>query len=261
MLAIGLIWVRWQVVVAWMVSWTMVFALGVYGPRFPARMDEPVDPVTVVTANVRFDNPTPALAAADVFEQDADVVIVPEATRAFAREMSPKYEYDQQTFDGRTYGVAVFSRFPLRDAEWIDLGNGVLRIVVDAPTPFVLYAAHLSRPVIAPQQSSHVSHAENYRQVRELDDLVERESMPVVVAGDLNLSDRVRGYRVLSDDLTDVTRDGWAATTYVGGLYRFFLLRIDHVFASNGWCGDDPDDFVITGSDHRGVRVDIGACS
>ena len=262
LLALGLIWVRWRVVLAWMVSWSMVFALAVYGPRLPARMDDPVDPITIVTANVRFDNPTPDQAAADVIAKDADVVIMPEATFTTVHYLAQEYPYGQWTWRGRSrvYAVAVYSRYPLREEKFIDLGNGVERVVVEAPTPFVLYAAHLSRPVIAPSQSSHVSHAENYRQVRELDRMVDAETMPVVIAGDLNLSDRVRGYRVLDDDLTDVTRDGWAATTYVGGLYRFFLLRIDHVFASEGWCGDDADEFTITGSDHRGVRVDIGVC-
>jgi endonuclease/exonuclease/phosphatase (EEP) superfamily protein YafD len=260
-LAVGRIWARWRVVVAWMASWALVFALAVFGPRLPAPMGEPLDPITLVTANVRFDNPQTQLAAADVLAQDADVVVVPEATQYMMRELTPSYDYEELTVPGeRAYDVAVLSRFPLRDAELLELGNGVLRVEVDAPEPFVLYAAHLSRPVIAPRQSSHVSHAENLRQVRALDERIERETMPVVVAGDLNLSDRVRGYRELTDDLVDVTRDGWAATTYVGGLYRFFLLRIDHVLASEDWCGEGADDFDITGSDHRGVRVDIGAC-
>jgi len=260
LLAIGRVWVRWRVVLAWMVSWALVFALGVFGPRLPDRMDDPVDPVTLVTANVRFDNRTPELAAADVLAEDADVVVVPEATRSIVAPLAARYEHVQRTDDDFSYGVAVFSHLPLTAAERLDIGNGVLRVEVAGPRPFVLYAAHLSRPVLRPRESTHVSHAENYQQVQQLAAVMQRESLPVVLAGDLNLSDRARGYRLLADDLTDVARSSWAGTTYLGGVYRVFLLRIDHLFASPGWCGERAGTFTITGSDHHGVRADVGEC-
>jgi endonuclease/exonuclease/phosphatase (EEP) superfamily protein YafD len=89
---------------------------------------------------------------------------------------------------------------------------------------------------------------------------MQAETLPVVLAGDLNMSDRVRAYRDLDRHFTDLTRDGFARTTYISGIYRLFLLRIDHVFASDGWCGAHVHEFTITGSDHRGIRLDAGPC-
>ena len=105
-----------------------------------------------------------------------------------------------------------------------------------------------------------MTHGEHYDEVVALQAAVADEELPVVIAGDLNMSDRVRGYRYLDDRYTDLARDGWAGTTYIGGIYRYFLLRIDHVFATDGWCSDDVEEFSITGSDHRGLRLDVGPC-
>ena len=38
------------------------------------------------------------------------------------------------------------------------------------------------------------------------------------------------------------------------------LLRIDHVFATDDWCSERVDEFGIPGSDHRGIRLDVGPC-
>ncbi|HEX7095793.1 MAG TPA: endonuclease/exonuclease/phosphatase family protein [Acidimicrobiales bacterium] len=263
-LALSARWLRWRAVVPVMVSWALVFAAVIGGPRLPVAMGEPADPVTLLSANVRYDNLEQDEAALDLLAQDPDVLVVPEATPRIMPSLRPHFEhvvvYEDEDDPDRSYGVAVFSHLPLRDLRTLDIGNGVIRVRVDGPHPFVLFAAHLSRPVLNPREDAHVTHAENHEEVERLHDAILREDLPVVVAGDLNLSDRTRGYRMLDDDLTDVTRDGWARNTYVGGFYRFFQLRIDHVFASEGWCGDRVDLFGVTGSDHRGIRVDIGPC-
>lgn len=256
------LWMRWHEVVPVAVSWALVFAVAILGPRLPVRMGEPLDPVTLLAANVRFDNPQHPAAAADLLAQGPDVLVVPEATPDIVPELQPHFAHMELLDDDfrKKYGIAVFSKFPLRDARTLSIGNGVLRVEVDGPHPFVLFAVHLSRPVLFPREATHVSHPEHHDEVEQLRRYVAQEDLPVVVAGDLNLSDRTRGYRQLTDDLTDVARDGWASTTYTAGFYRLFLLRIDHVLASLGWCGDRVDDVVVTGSDHRAVRVDIGPC-
>ena len=55
----------------------------------------------------------------------------------------------------------------------------------------------------------------------------------VVVAGDLNLSDRAGGYRILTGVYRDAMRAGvWATDTYRLHVWRALLLRIDHVFVT-----------------------------
>jgi endonuclease/exonuclease/phosphatase (EEP) superfamily protein YafD len=259
--ALTAVWVRPRVVAAWFASFAVVLFFVILGPRLPARMGAPTDPFTLVTANVRFDNPTPDAAADDLLAFDADVLVVPETTPAIIEALQPQYPYFAQADDDiNVYTTAVFSRYELTDVRTLDLGNGVLRVEVDAPHPFVLVAAHLDRPSISPGESGYVTHGEHYDEVRALQAEIEDESQPVVIAGDLNMSDRVRGYRYLDARYHDLSRDGWAGTTYVAGIYRFFLLRIDHVFATDGWCSERVDEFGIQGSDHRGIRLDVGPC-
>jgi endonuclease/exonuclease/phosphatase (EEP) superfamily protein YafD len=261
LLAVSAIWVRFRVVLAWALSFTIVMFFVIFGPRLPVTMGPPADPFTLVTANVRFDNPTPHVAAADLLALDADVLVVPEATPIVVEALHPHYTYFVEVEDDRAvYGTAVFSRFPLEDLEQVDLGNGAVRATVGAPHPFVLLAAHLDRPSIAPGESGYVTHGEHFDEVRSLQAVVADEELPVIIAGDLNLSDRVRGYRYLDDRYVDLARDGWAGTTYTAGIYQYFLLRIDHVFASAGWCSEHVAEFSMTGSDHRGIRLDVGPC-
>jgi endonuclease/exonuclease/phosphatase (EEP) superfamily protein YafD len=260
--AVTAVWVPWRVVVAWAVSLALVLFFVIYGPRLPARIGEPVDPFTLVAANVRFDNPTPGAAAVELLAHDADVLVVPESTPRMIAALRPHYDFFAQVEadEDSVYGTAVYSRYELDDAETLDVGNGVLRVEVAAPHPFVLVATHLDRPSLAPGSSGYVTHGDHYREVTALRAAIAEEDLPVVIAGDLNMSDRVRAYRYLDRRYEDLARQGWAGTTYMAGIYRYFLLRIDHVFATNGWCSRAVDEFSITGSDHRGLRLDIGPC-
>jgi endonuclease/exonuclease/phosphatase (EEP) superfamily protein YafD len=265
LVALAGVWLRWPLVLALVTSWTLALGLATFGPRLPARMDPPQDPIAFGVANVRFDNPTMAEGVRGLIARDFDVLVVPESTDEARDLLSAEYPYEQWIANAkRPYGVAVFSRYPLGEVDIDDdTGNGILQVTVDAPHPFVLLAVHLHRPAMDPQPG-YVSHGAHYDEVvvlRERARAAEAATgLPAVIAGDLNLSDRVRGYRLLDGSFADVARDGWAGSTYFGGVYRYFLLRIDHVFASDGWCGAEADEFVVTGSDHKGVRLDLGPC-
>jgi endonuclease/exonuclease/phosphatase (EEP) superfamily protein YafD len=82
----------------------------------------------------------------------------------------------------------------------------------------------------------------------------------VVVAGDLNSTDRARDYRLLDAGLVDAMRDGWAGPTSVTQ-WRAFLLRIDHLFVGRGWCGDGAHRVELPGSDHDAIVATVGPCA
>jgi endonuclease/exonuclease/phosphatase (EEP) superfamily protein YafD len=262
LVALAAVWLPFRVVAAWLISLALVLFFVIYGPRLPTRMGDPVDPIVLVAANVRFDNPTPDAAAEDLLEIDADVVVVPETTPRMVTLLRQRYEHFAQVEQDEhgIYATGVFSRFELEGADTLGLGNAVLRVEVAAPHPFVLVASHLDRPSIAPGDSGYVTHGDHYEEVVALHEAVADEQLPVVIAGDLNLSDRTRGYRYLDRRYEDLARRGWAGSTYMAGIYRYFLLRIDHVFAAGNWCSEHVDEFSISGSDHRGIRLDVGPC-
>jgi endonuclease/exonuclease/phosphatase (EEP) superfamily protein YafD len=254
---------RWAPAV-WGVSATVVVAGCAIGPRLPDDAGVARDPVRVVAANVYYRNDDEAAAVDDLVARDADVVVLSEVTYLVITGLSEHYPYvatDCLAVPRCDAEVAVLSRYPLHDAERRVSTRSVLRVVVSGPEPFVLLAAHLPRPALRPDNEDSVTfgrhRSEIDRLVREIDD----EELPVVLAGDLNLSDRTSGYRALDDAMVDATRTGWAATTFPFGVFRPLLLRIDHVLVSPGWCGDDAATFGISGSDHRGVEASVGPCA
>ncbi|MEJ2859558.1 endonuclease/exonuclease/phosphatase family protein [Actinomycetospora flava] len=209
--------------------------------------------VTVASANVTGRSSTvPALQAAG-----ADVLVVVENDRGIDTALSATYRF--HVYAGGAPAVGVYSRFPVRllDAPGPDFPG--VRAAVDAPTPFVVYGLHVPRPWWTGGFGYQSTPAEHHRLVEEVDARVAREPGPVVVTGDLNSTDRARDYRLLDAGLVDAMRDGLAGPTSVTQ-WRAFLLRIDHLFVSPGWCGDGAHRFELPRSDHDGIAATVGPC-
>jgi endonuclease/exonuclease/phosphatase (EEP) superfamily protein YafD len=160
----------------------------------------------------------------------------------------------------------ILSRFPAR---LLDKPPGwpndfrAHRLEEDAPTGrVVVYLAHLKRPHLGPRRILKLP-GQLRDQRRERESLLtsaRAEGVPVVVAGDFNTSDRSRAYRRLTSRFRDAMRSRRAGPTYVSALWRPFLLRIDHIFVAKDWCSTSPQRFTLSGSDHRGLAVDVGPC-
>ena len=160
----------------------------------------------------------------------------------------------------------ILSRFPAR---LLDKPPGwphdfrAHRLEVDAPTGrIVVYLAHLKRPHLGPRRILGIrGQLQAQRQEREAFLMSARtEGVPVVVAGDFNASDRSRAYRRITGPFRDAMRARRGGPTYVAGVWRPFLLRIDHIFVPRDWCSARPERFALHGSDHRGLAVDVGPC-
>jgi endonuclease/exonuclease/phosphatase family metal-dependent hydrolase len=120
--------------------------------------------------------------------------------------------------------------------------------------PLIVYAIHLSNPL---HETSFSQHA---RAVARLLRAAEAERLPVVLAGDFNMSDRTASYRAIDAAMHDAMRSHVAANTYEDGLWALLQLRIDHVFLSPQLCDADGTTFNVPGSDHQGLAVDVGRC-
>ncbi|MCW0216574.1 MAG: endonuclease/exonuclease/phosphatase family protein [Pseudonocardia sp.] len=215
----------------------------------------PADAMTVAAANV---TGRPG-AVRGLLAARPDVLAVSENNRDVDDLVRAAYPY--RIFDeSLTTTVSVYSRFPLRLLEGYGRDLRGVRVAVDAPTPFVLYAQHVPRPWFR-SRGYQVTPAEHHRLVRELAGRVAAEPGPVVVAGDLNSADRGRDYRTLLADggLVDAMRDGWTGPTSVTK-WRPLFLRIDHVLVRRGWCGDAARHVELPGSDHDAVAAAVGPC-
>ena len=238
-------------------SWVLAFLSVVVLPWRPVGGPAPVESMRIVAANTLVRNVQYDAVAADVLAQDPDVVVISEVT--FALDQRLRVRYAHRVF---WRGVAAYSNLTLHSGELpaaLADQRGV-RVIVDAPAgPVVLYAMHLQKPG-GKASSVEVGFRTHRRIVDHLALAADREQLPVIIAGDLNLSDRTTGYRKLTNVLDDAMRSRWAEPTSLRWSTRFLLARIDHILMPEQWCSTDSRVFHLTGSDHRGVAATVGPC-
>ena len=224
------------------------------GPRLPQRTAPPVDPLRLVSANTFVDNAQPADAARAIAAQNPGVVVAVETRQSVFEALERALPGDDVVHVGH---LNVFSAWPVRElphAPSIPIGSAI-RVEVERPgAPFVLYAIHLANPL------HEVSFSQHANGIRRLLRAAEAERLPVVLAGDLNMSDRTTSYRLLDGAMTDAMRSTMAGNTYEDGAWVLLQLRIDHVFVSRSICAADGATFNVPGSDHEGISVELGRC-
>jgi endonuclease/exonuclease/phosphatase (EEP) superfamily protein YafD len=244
------------------VSWVVAGAVAVGGPWRPGSGPAPERGFRVVAANVNSKNPTIGQAVEDAIARGGDLVLLIEAGKG---RWTPPPQYT--TVIRPQYSAQVIlSRFPARlldkPAGW-PKDFRAHRLQVEAPAgPIVVYLAHLKRPHLGPRRILRIR-GQLQAQRREREALLRSaraETLPVVVAGDFNTSDRSGPYLRLTSRFRDAMRAGWGGPTYVRTSWRPFLLRIDHILVPRDWCSARAERFALQGSDHRGLAVDVGPC-
>ncbi|MEL6307722.1 MAG: endonuclease/exonuclease/phosphatase family protein [Chloroflexota bacterium] len=242
------------------------------------QSDAPHD-VRLLTYNLRDRNPTINESIDWVLEQDADVIILQELMGTHQRELprlAAQYPYEASIPNN----IYLFSRFPLIESELVVLeertensGRVALRTVLEIEgTPVAIYGVHLTSPIAQRHVGRTVTgrrsldsllnynEARRNGQIETLVQLATDEDMPVILAGDFNLSHTSLAINTLHDaGLQDsyrlVGRD-WGMTWSYPSL-RLPILRIDYVWSSapitplRMYRGD------FSGSDHLPVVVDL----
>lgn len=231
-----------------------VFAVG--APRLPERSAPPAGAISLASANTYRRNAQPGAASAALVATGADVLVAVETTSRVQSALAARDT--DHPYVASTAQLMLRSRFPIQQETLPrDLpSTSVMRVRVDAPgEPIVVYVVHAPNPLF------DTSFGNELQLVQSLQRSASVEGLPVVIAGDLNLSDRTIAYRVLDGSFLDAMRTGgWASDTFDRGIWKLFFLRIDHVFVSRSWCAADPSRFDVPGSDHSGISVSLGAC-
>lgn len=240
----------------------LVGAVAVVGPWLPADAGQVLAADGLVVAGANVDGQGGPLEVLRPI--DADLWVVPELSEKVRQEFAATYPHHLVGTAGAPR-IGVFSRYPLRLLEGAGANLPGERIEVAGPAGrFVLYALHIPRPWVLGDTADgyQVSVAEHQRLAEAVAARVSTETLPVVVVGDLNSTDRGRDYRALTRGagLVDAMRDIVGMPTSVGK-WRFLLARIDHVLLSPGWCGDDAQRVPMPGSSHRAVTATVGPCA
>ncbi|MBZ0268468.1 endonuclease/exonuclease/phosphatase family protein [bacterium] len=163
------------------------------------------------------------------------------------------------------YGIAVLSRFPITKSEKMSLPQGrgrwprvALKVEVDTPDgPMRFVCVHLARPWHWPLSNTFTRLA----QIRALLASIDGETLPVVVAGDMNsLPYSVEAARLARtlDPAWEPWRDGWGTSFSLETIgWPGGAIKIDHVLHDDRWRSHGT--WVAPGgaSDHRPVFCDL----
>jgi endonuclease/exonuclease/phosphatase (EEP) superfamily protein YafD len=213
--------------------------------------------IDIVALNVHHRNDEFARVAGYLRDRDPDIIVIAELTAAwltrleFLRESHPYYLVEARP---NPWGLAVFSRLPLVDAELIDLAQtGTVQarfIVTVGEAPLEIFAVHLFSPV-----SAKTAHDRN-RQLEALASHVLNSTNRRVVIGDMNLTPFSPYFKLFTDQtgLQDARRvDGFHVTWPVSLLPIW--IPIDHALA-------DPEVNITrvlagpdVGSDHFPLEI------
>lgn len=235
--------------------------LGLYGsffcPAWPAPAGAGEIPLTVMTFNIWGESRGQETAQAIVAQGTPDVVAIqelgPEMEVVLREQIGELYPYSALRGARAHRGMGVLSRYPLveldaerlRDPAW---EVQVVRIET-AHGPLILYNIHpLSTNVLVYIEEgkgiatrTEASFAARQALIDRLVEDIAGQLYPVIVAGDLNVTDQSAAYRLLARHLVDVHRAaGWGfGHTFpaYGGRFRGVpipprLMRIDILWVS-----------------------------
>ncbi len=261
----------------WSAAALLLFPLGVtifhYLPSFMARTALPVtgEPITVLSYNLlgRDDSDGLNTSADIILEADADVVLLQEvgftAEKVFNFRLAEEYPY--VALHPRAWanaGQGVYSRYSINaDEYWhaenrlnVYLGHQRVGLNIN-DTQVVIYNVHPLHPGMVGLDVS--------LRGDDLDTVLERvaeepEEVPVLVAGDFNMTDFTQDYQRVRDlGYRDAFRDvGMGFGFTFPATLPVQLLRLDYVFYDAQWQATSAA--VIRdhgGSDHYPLRVEM----
>lgn len=248
----------------WPGVWALALFWGIWHAWEPTG--RPADPrwtgpgARVVVANAFRHNKTPEEAAIAVARQQPDILVVLEATQAvreaMMRHVTHHHAWWAPEGDGTHGGILVLSRYaPDGEARIAApegaFGRDAIEVILRAPFgPLRLFAVHPPAPLSEPARQ------ERALVLAGLSIRLRQPGPPTIVAGDLNITPRIRDWRLLDPDGRLSGATPWWIGTFPS---RFGAagFAIDHILAGPGLAAIGPVAFEIPGSDHRGILSEI----
>ena len=195
---------------------------------------------------------------------DADVLVLSEWTPAWAVELESvtrRYPHWMAMPRRTPWGLGVFSKYPLRDEQFVDLGvpgSVNVRAVLELPgRPVELIAAHLASPS-SPQRAAFRN-----QQIEALEDLLGRRNdgarhIPRLLVGDLNMTPFSPYFRDLlaATGMEDARRPHGVLGTWPTWL-PMAPIHIDHCIAEPALGVTEVSRGPPVGSDHYPLQITL----
>lgn len=223
--------------------------------------------ITVMSVNLLRVNRNTDPIVQEIAAADPDILLLQEYTEhwraAIGAHVEERYPYAHHVLRGDSFGAALLSKRPFvgEVQTYLPMGRIAMpeiRAVVEiAGRRVAVYNIHLVPPMGMGLAIEH------RLQFADLLDLLDRETLPAIVAGDFNFTEtspdasalRRRGFR----EAHAIAGRGRGTTWPVHRKLRWMpRIRLDHIFLSGGLTASQSKTGVGKGSDHRPVIAKIG---
>lgn len=252
---------------------TLVGVLWIVPPLIPTQFgttSQQGTQVEVITLNLYPFNTNLDQASAWISAYAPDIVALQEMPDDMSAFDALDTFYSQQSAQTIEYGSIVYTNFPILTSEDIDLGEAsIQRLVLDIEgTEVALYNVHLAAPLNDRETNwTALRYDESRRnaQILALIDIINAETLPMIVLGDFNMTEWSPSYHQLTAVLDDAYRNtswGIGATFPAGeseelssGYPRLF--RLDYLWYSDSMAVTNALVGANIGSDHLPLRVEL----
>jgi endonuclease/exonuclease/phosphatase (EEP) superfamily protein YafD len=261
----GLVVLQRRIHVVWLLPALLVNAL-LLGPFFlplARAADPPAAPLRVLTSNILAHNQTPQAVIEYLQVADADIILLaeiqPDMLAQVTQALSAQYPYLHDAAQRGTFGIALFSRYPLLTAQTHRLGinrhPSIQATIAWQDHVVTVYGAHPFPPLGADGTLRRDS------EIAAIQALIAQETGPLILMGDLNATPWSASMRQLisTTDLRYAAHGYGIRPTWPAGGYGSLLVGVplDHVLVSSEWQVTayrlGPD----VGSDHYPVLADL----
>jgi endonuclease/exonuclease/phosphatase family metal-dependent hydrolase len=255
-----------------------------YGPYYIPRQSiaaAEIRPLVVLTYNLHAEATHLDPLIAVIREAGADVVALqelsPAAAQAFEAQLAELYPHRalHPGRDNPILGQGVLSRYPIRDDIYWRMNLAHQRVTLDVEgAPVALYNAHPPPPLT--RRPEGLSYAPDRRSadIAEVLRRAAEETLPTILAGDFNMTDRTGDYAAVAARYADTFREaGWGLgltlpdysqpQAYANQIPLPWLpvprlVRIDYVFHDQRFAAVASRVWPASGgSDHRPVLAHL----
>jgi len=214
----------------------------------------------VYSANIHNSNNDLSGLSRKLREADPDIAVLLEVTTEHAEQMRPaiqRYPYSivNTSFASCGIGIVFLSKFPILNHQLTKLsehGNAIIEAELEInKKPVMFYGVHAQRPGL-----------DNFDERKEqfviLANKISKQTLPVIIAGDLNSTPLTPNFRKLINisGLRDSrTGFGWQPSwpTY----FPFFWIPIDHILVSPEVHVHNRATEARIGSDHYPISAEL----
>lgn len=218
--------------------------------------------LSIMIANVFEDNTNTKGCLAEVYKTNPDIVLLLETNKRWdneTSELTTKYPYSVKAPLENTYGMLLYSKLELKDAEIKYLVESDIpsihgKVILNNGTEVQLYAVHPTPPV--PQENPRST--ERDKELLLVADMAKASALPVIVIGDLN--DVAWSYTtelfLKMSGLLDPRR-GRSFFNSFHAHYPFMRFPLDHAFISTDFKLKEIKRLSNFDSDHFPIFISL----